>query len=76
MELNEFISNFAEQFDDTDASEINEETNFRDLDEWSSLVGMSVIAMAKVSYNTTITGTELKACNTVKDVFNLIASKQ
>lgn len=76
MELNDFIANFADQFDDTDASEIKAETNFRDLDEWSSLVGMSVIAMAKLSYNTTITGTELKTCNTVQDVFNLIASKQ
>lgn len=76
MEINKFIADFADQFDETDASEINAGTCFRDLDEWSSLVGMSVIAMAKVSYNTTITGTELKSCNTVQDVFNLIASKQ
>lgn len=76
MELEKFLVDFADQFDDTNASEIQAETSFRDLDEWSSLVGMSVIAMAKLSYNTTITGIELKACNTVQDVFNLIASKQ
>ncbi len=76
MELKEFITNFADQFDDTDVSEIQAETSFRDLDEWSSLVGMSVIAMAKLSYNATITGTELKACNTVQDVYNLIVSKK
>lgn len=76
MELEKFLVEFANQFDDTEASEIKAETNFRDLDEWSSLVGMSVIAMAKLSYNATITGTELKACNTVQDVFNLIVSKQ
>ena len=40
MELNEFVTNFAAQFDDTDPSEIQAETAFRDLDEWSSLVGM------------------------------------
>lgn len=75
MELNEFIVNFADQFDDTDASEIKAETKFHDLDEWSSLVGMSIIAMAKVSYQKTITGAELKSCVTVEDVFNLIKSK-
>lgn len=75
MEINEFLANFADQFDDTDASEIQADTKFRDLDEWSSIVGMSVIAMAKVSYQKTITGTELKACTTVEDVYNLIASK-
>lgn len=75
MDINEFVANFADQFDDTDASEILADTKFHELDEWSSLIGMSVIAMARVSYQKTITGSELKACETVEDVFNLIASK-
>lgn len=75
MELNEFVANFADQFDDTDASEIQASTVFHDLDEWSSLTGMGVIALAKTQYGKTITGAELKACVTVEDVFNLINSK-
>lgn len=75
MELNEFIASFAEQFDDTDASEITSTTEFHELDEWSSLSGMGVIAMAKTQYGKTITGTELRACVTVEDVFNLINNK-
>ena len=75
MELKVFLANFADQFDDTDASEIEAGTRFHELDEWSSLIGMSVIAMAKISYGKTITGTELKSCTTVEDVYNLISSK-
>ena len=75
MELNEFVANFADQFDDTDPSEITAETKFHDLDEWSSLTGMSVIALAKTEYGKTITGTELKACVTVEDVYNLMNKK-
>lgn len=75
MELKEFVANFAEQFDDTDASEIQANTEFHDLDEWSSLTGMSVIALAKTEYGKSITGAELKACVTVEDVFNLIKNK-
>ena len=75
MELNEFVANFAEQFDDTDASEITANCAFRDLEEWSSLVGMSIIALAKTEYGKSITGAELKACVTVEDVFNLINNK-
>ena len=75
MELNEFIANFAGQFDDTDSSEITAETKFHDLDEWSSLVGMSVIAMTKTEYGKTITGKEIRECVTVEDLFNLITSK-
>ena len=75
MELKEFVANFADQFDDTDPSEITVETKFHDLDEWSSLTGMSVIALAKTEYGKTITGAELKACVTVEDVYNLINKK-
>ena len=75
MGINEFVAYFADQFDVTDASEIKAETKFHDLEEWSSLTGMSVIALAKVEYGKTITGSELRACVTVEDVYNLIAKK-
>ena len=75
MELSKFLVDFAEQFDDTDASEITENTVFHELDEWSSLIGMSLIAMVKTEYGKTITGKEIRECVTVKDLFELISSK-
>ena len=75
MELNEFVANFATLFDDTDASEINATTVFHDLDEWSSLTGMGVIALVKTKYGKSITGIELRSCETVEDIFNIVASK-
>ena len=75
MELNEFVANFADQFDETDASEITASTVFHDLDEWSSLTGMGVIAFVKTEYGKTITGADLRSCETVEDVFNLVTSK-
>lgn len=75
MELKDFIAAFADQFDDTDASEIQASTVFHDLDEWSSLTGMGVIALAKTQYGKTITGSEIKECVTVEDLFNLINNK-
>lgn len=73
--MNEFVANFAELFDDTDASEIQASTVFHDLDEWSSLTGMGCIALAKTEYGKAITGEDLRACVTVEDVFNLINNK-
>ena len=75
MELNEFVANFAEQLDETDASEITAQTIFHELDEWSSLTGMGVIAFSKTEYGKTLTGKELRECETIEDVFNLVASK-
>ena len=67
MELDKFILDFANQFDETDISEIQAETHFHDLEEWSSVIGMCVMAMAKTEYGKTITGTEIKNCVTVED---------
>lgn len=75
MELNEFIANFADQFDETDASEIQADTEFHEIDEWGSLTGMGVIAMVKTVYGKTITGKEIRDCVTVEDLFNLVESK-
>jgi acyl carrier protein len=75
MELNDFVADFAEQFDDTDASEITPDCIFHELEEWSSLTGMAIIALARTQYGKTITGKELKNCVTVEDVFNLINNK-
>lgn len=75
MELKDFIEKFANQFDDTDASEIQACTEYQELDEWSSLTAMSIIALAKTEYGKTITGREVRGCKTVEALFNLIASK-
>ena len=54
MNLENFMANFADQFDETDASEISAKTVFHELEEWSSLIAMGVIAMAKTEYGKTI----------------------
>ena len=75
MELNEFVENFADQFDDTDASEIKAETVFKELEEWSSLIALSVIAMVDEEYDVTIKGDDIRNSNTIEDLFNLVKSK-
>ena len=75
MNIDDFIRLFADCFDDTDISEITPDCEFHELDEWSSLTGMSVIAMAKTQFDKNITGKEIRACVTVVDLYNLIVSK-
>ena len=75
MELNEFIQNFADQFDETDASVFTAETRFRDLEEWSSLIGLSIIAMVDVEYDVTLKGDDIKTSNTIQDIYEKVQSK-
>lgn len=73
--LNEFVELFAEQFDETDASLIKADTKFRDLDEWSSLIGLSVIAMADEEFDVALKGEDVKTSETVEDIYNKIVAK-
>ncbi len=75
MELKEFIENFAEQFDDTEMSEFSAETKFRELDEWSSLIALSIIAMIDEEYDVTVKGDDIKNSETIEDLFNIVKSK-
>ena len=75
MEIKDFIENFAQQFDDTDASEIKAETVFKELDEWSSLIALSVIAMVDEEYEVTLKGEDIRNSKTVEDLFNAVKAK-
>ena len=75
MELKDFIENFAAQFDDTDASEFKGETKFRELDEWSSLIALSVIAMVDEEYDVTLKGDDMRAASTIEELYQIAKSK-
>ena len=76
MDLKEFIENFASQFDDTDESEFAAETKFHELEEWSSLTALSIIAMVDEEYDVTLKGDDIKNAETIEDLFKTVASKQ
>lgn len=73
--LEDFIVNFAEQFDDTDASEITATTIFRNLEEYSSLIALSIIAMVDEEYDVQLKGDDMRSAITVEDLFNIVKSK-
>ena len=75
MEIKEFIENFADQFDDTDASEFTPETVFHELEEYSSLIALSIIAMVDEEYEVAIKGDDIRNSETIQDLFNIVITK-
>lgn len=75
MNIEEFIAHFAELFDDTPVSEITASTAFHDLDEYSSLVSLTLIAMVDEEYGVTLKGDDIRSAITVEDLFNTVKSK-
>lgn len=76
MEINDFIEKLRDLFEDTVPEEITEETYFQELDEWSSLTALSIIAMVKTEYERNITGKEVRGCSTVSDLFKFVEKKE
>ena len=74
MNLKEFIENFAAEFDETPEEAFAPETEYKTLEEWNSLTALSIIAMVDDNYNKTITGANLRACNTIEDLYNFVAA--
>lgn len=75
MEIKEFIENFAAQFDDTEASVFAPETVFHELDEYSSLIALSIIGMVDEEYDVTLKGDDMRSAVTIEDLFNIVKSK-
>lgn len=75
MEIKEFVENFANQFDETDPTEITAATEFKNLDEWSSLLALSIIAMVDEEYDVTLKGNDIRDSSTIEDLFKIVASK-
>jgi len=76
LEIDGFIKNFAELFEDTDPKSFKAGMKFRDIEEWSSLAALSVIAMVRRNYKITLTGEDIRKSSTVEDIFNIMKSKQ
>jgi acyl carrier protein len=76
MDIKEFTSQFARLFENTDFSMINKDTIFRELEEWDSLIALSIIAMVDENYGVTLSGDDIRGTKTVQQLFDLVKSKK
>lgn len=76
MDIKDFIGNFAAQFDDTDEALITPETKFKQLDEWSSLTALSVIAMVDDEYDVILKGNDIINSETIQDLYDAVLKRK
>ena len=73
--LDEFTKNIELELDDIESGTLTPEINYRDLESWSSMYALIIIAYVDLEFDVTLTGDDLKQCNTVKDLYTLIKSR-
>ena len=72
MELKEFIEHFAEQFEETPVESFMEETVFKDLDEWSSLMELVIIVMVDEEFGVVLKGEDIRNSQTIEDLYKQV----
>jgi acyl carrier protein len=75
MEIGKFIEKFAKQFDEVDAKDLSPTTNFRDLNDWSSIIALSIIAMVDEEYGVVLKGEDIRNSKTIEDLFKIVESR-
>lgn len=75
MKINSFIEKFAEQMEEVKVTDLKPETKFRDIEEWSSLMALSIIAMVDEEYEVIIKGEDIRNSKTIKDLFEVVKSR-
>lgn len=76
VELNSFVERFSKEFVEVGEDDIKPDTVFRNLEEWSSMQALIIIAMIDEEYGVTLTAEDMKEADTVKDIFNKIQSRE
>jgi acyl carrier protein len=75
MEINDFISHVAAQYDDVEENEFSPDTKFKEFDEWCSLTALSIIAEIAATYSVRLKGSDMRQVNTIQELFDVVQSK-
>lgn len=74
MTLEEFVEHFADEMTETPAGTITADTNYKELAEWGSLASLSIISLIDEEYGHLISGADVRARNTVKELYEFVES--
>jgi hypothetical protein len=70
--MEQFTEHFFDIFEETDKAQLVPNAKFKDLDEWDSMAVLMVIAMFDDEYDVQVSGDDIKASETIEDLYNLL----
>jgi acyl carrier protein len=71
MDFNEFKTKFADQLEIEDITSLNQNTLFKELEEWSSLSILELIVLFDEEFEKQIGDGDIAKCQTIADLYNL-----
>jgi acyl carrier protein len=74
--VEEFIKKLEPEFEDLEPGTLKSDTIFRNLPNWSSMHALIIIALADTEYELRITGEDIRKCNTIADIHQVLKLKE
>ena len=75
MNIEEFISQIEEEFDDLEPGVLKPDSQFREKFEWNSINALILIALVKTEYDVAINAEDISSSKTVQDLWNIIEKR-
>lgn len=76
MNIHEFTKKLEVELEGIDPGSLTPETVYRGLKNWSSMHALIIIAFIDLNFDITLNAQDLKNTQTVKDLYDLVQSKQ
>lgn len=70
-----FTKNFEDQFQNPFPQPLDQQTEFRELEEWTSLQALIIISSFDWDYQVSVSADELRTATTMQDLYNIVISK-
>ncbi len=75
MELDEFVLKVEAEIEDLEPGTLTADKDYREIEQWSSMYALILIAMIDTEFDVTLTGEDLKKTLTLRDLHTTIKSR-
>jgi acyl carrier protein len=75
MEIQDFIDKLEVELDDIEPGTLSPNSRFREMENWSSMYALILIAFTDVEYNVSLNGDDLRQAQTIQDIFDIVKAK-
>ena len=76
MELSQFVERIKEEFEeDYNIGDINPDTHIKDMDWWSSMHMLVIIALIDSEYDIMLSPSEIREANSIRSLFEIAKAK-
>lgn len=75
MEIEEFTRKLEAEFEDTKPGILTPDTHYRQMENWTSMHALIVIAFVDANFNVLLKGEDLRSTSTIRELHKLVMSR-